>query len=217
MSKYLRVLLCLLVVVLFSACRFKSPTLAEQAELGNRGVFSGGKPAWAGSTAGANRAAIRNSGAIPETFSTPLSVTSDQSVAEQTIARNSKVVAKVSDPVNTSAEVEKSLAAAQANPTITSVDKNSPLDRIAAACPGVDQSAQDTLLSTSLASRIASYEGLTKRCPSSKDLLTWLARDYLKAGRPEAAESAVRRALVLDPDFSEAQGVLRKALTVLGK
>lgn len=211
MPRYIRIISLLIIALLFSACRFKSPTLAEQQELGNRGVLSSGSPAWAGRTAGANRGVFKNSGAIPEVFGTPVSVSSNRSANG---LRDDVVASSALEIGNT--EVE-SIAAAQVESSKVPVVKNSPLDRIAASCPGVDQSAQDTLLSTSLNSRISSYENLVKRCPSSKDLLTWLAKDYLQAGRAEAAESAVRRALVLDPNFSEAQGVLKNTLSVLGK
>ena len=193
----------MLIVTVLAGCRFKSATVAEQQALVSRGGFSGGAPAWSPRTVTGSAAGIplRDSGGIPERFNSPAVSYAANSDNDQFFKQVQNSRAKLIDEKESGEE----------EGIVVNRDKeSSPLDRIAKVCPGIDAEAEEAILIENSAVRIQKYQELTRRCPLSADLWTWLSRDQLSSGNFAEAESAARQALAVQPEFSPAQTILDK-------
>ncbi len=198
-----RLILALLIVTVLAGCRFKSATVAEQQALVSRGGFSGGAPAWSPRTVTGSAAGIplRDSGGIPERFNSPAVSYAANSDNDQFFKQVQNSRAKLIDEKESGEE----------EGIVVNRDKeSSPLDRIAKVCPGIDAEAEEAILIENSAVRVQKYQELTRRCPLSADLWTWLSRDQLSSGNFAEAESAARQALAVQPEFSPAQTILDK-------
>ncbi len=199
-----RLIFALLIVTVLAGCRFKSATVAEQQALVSRGGFSGGAPAWSPRTVDGSAAGIplRDSGGIPERFNSPAVSYGANSDNDQFFKQVQKSRAKL---------IETQAGGDEEEGIVVNRDKeSSPLDRIAKVCPGIDAEAEEAILIENSAVRIQKYQELTRRCPLSADLWTWLSRDQLSSGNFTEAESAARQALAVQPEFKPAQTILDK-------
>ena len=183
-------LICILgSCLLFTACRFKSPTIEEQRELASRGAFPAGTPSWVSQH--------HQLGSFPSR--SPATSSAAELVNRSSLPQRSREL-KVEDA---RAKLASSQIAEQTN-----TRPNSPLARVAEACPGYDKHAEEGLLIVNRAERIAKYEWLVQRCPRSTDIWTWLGRDYRSAGLNNKAKDAASRAYNIDNNNEEAQDLL---------
>lgn len=187
-----------------SACRIKSPTLAEQQALSAKGALNA-KDSWV--AAPIQRGQMVNdpvAAGIPDYTSggsTPLDNLSAQiqpsTNAEGDSEASERTVATVGSSANT--------------PSVNEVKDESPLDKIARACPGSEKEVTDALKTLDRNSRINKYQVLTGRCPASSNLWDWLGVDYLQSGKIEEAKDCFQKAVLLDNSNQDAKGHLAEA------
>jgi hypothetical protein len=192
---------------LLSSCQFKSPTIAEQKYLVEKGAFPGGVPEWLaapgpGGSLGAGRAL--SGGLIPQTFTGPA-------------IENSKSAPNVQQASSSGGtfQVPAAIAPQEKKPAEDDKAEKSPLGRIAKLCPSVESEVNEALITIDLLQRIRKYESLVVRCPSSADLWLWLGKDYEKNNQRVKAGRCFEKVLVLDPANQEAEKLLtdnRRAL-----
>lgn len=172
-------------VVVASGCRIVVPSVEEQKYLAAQGAFAGGAPAWVSTHV---RPSESSSGLIPESYSSPNSIRGDLASDRLVEQEQQQVVAGAVAPQSDEKPV----------PT-------SPLDRIAAVCPGIDKAVNDALTTVELEQRIAQYSNLTVQCSGSSDLWIWLGNDYLKANQIPQAKRAFDQALIVEPTNADAK------------
>lgn len=184
-----------------TGCRFRAPSVAEQERLITSGAFPGGVPAWVSPAARGEVPAGRlSSGFVPESFSA-------RPPRSSSLAFNT---GSVSQPYFEQAPLEVArLRREQAQQAAQQEhEEDSPLERITRRCPQVEDSVAEALTTTDRTKRIAMYESLTKRCPNSADLWTWLGKDYSRDGNLVKAANSLERALILDSSNEEARSLL---------
>ena len=189
--QFLRLTVTIGLVLSAAACRVKSPTIPEQQALMNRGSFPAGTPPWlyAGAGTGVPQA---QSGVVAPTVSAPAPIANQ---AESSDMQNKQLLATSAKP---------------AEPAKKAPAVGSPFDRITTLCPNAESAVRQTLTETDREKRISQYEALTKSCPSSTDLWSWLGSDYKKAGRYDEAKSAFEQALALDNNNEDARAALKE-------
>lgn len=205
-------LICLSLAMTTAGCSFKSPSMAEQQYLIQKGAFPGGVPEWVASPApGGNFGGSFAGGFIPQSF-----VRRNPGQSESEIAN-----AQFASSAAGSSVLPRALVTPAETKTKTdSEESKSPLHRIAAVCSSAEADVNDALLTTDLHQRIRKYESLTVRCPNSADLWLWLGKDYAKDGQPVKAGRCYERALIADASLKEAQDLLdenRKELNKKGE
>ncbi|MFN8392052.1 MAG: hypothetical protein U0136_17305 [Bdellovibrionota bacterium] len=186
-------------VTLLSSCQFKSPTVAEQKYLVEKGAFPAGTPGWIATPLAGGAlpgGGSYSGGLIPQTFtgSTPHQNRSAAPTAEE--SRSSAGTFKIPTALAEKKEVEDDK------------DASSPLHRIAKLCPSVESEVNDALITVDLKQRIRKYESLTLRCPQSADLWLWLGKDYSKDGEDVKAGRSFEKVLVIDATNKEASDLL---------
>lgn len=190
----------LLLVSLLSACRFVVPDGQEKEELVRRGAFPNGVPAWYGPQTRIDNKPVaqRDSGVATERLFVP-------QAAQNAHPRLDYVRANMN-------QFEEEAVEQQEAPKKTGPDLSglSPLERVEAVCPGMEDDVRQALLTEDRAVRVLKYESLSNRCQESTDIWLWLAKDYRQMGDYSRAESALNRLLELDPENSEAQSLLRE-------
>lgn len=182
-----------------ASCKFRVPSPEEQDELLKRKTFPGGAPGWFSPTTANSGVPQQPSGYISNSLRGPAAI--------------APRVDEVEIPKQLRDEEYRRIKAQQAT---QSVELKSPLDRIAKSCPSIEQDVNAAITTTDRNERVAKYETLTARCPSSPDLFLWLAADYMKAGRSMDARSTYEKVLVLDSSNAEAKNgldELNKSLT----
>ncbi len=196
--KKTRILSLVILSVSFSACRFKTPTIAEQKYLMEKGAFPAGVPAWVATPTGGGRlggGGVFSGGLIPQTF-TPSTI--DQSKGA---IPSADLAGSNAGNFSTPHALRQAAAAAEQEP-------DSPLHRISKSCPSVESEVSATLTNLDTKQRIRSYESLTTRCPQSADIWLWLGKDYSKDGQLVKAGRAYERVLIIDASHKEAQELL---------
>ncbi len=192
-------LIRLLVLLVFSSalmtsgCRFSAPGVEEQEVLAQKGAFSGGAPAWSSlSSIGRSQ-----EGLTPTQFGTrSIHDSTDRTFSSSDNLRRERR-AKLDSMMET-----------QDTNAIQDVRAGSPLARITALCPSVEESVTEAITTTDRDSRIKKYRQLTRSCPDSADIWLWLGRDYKSAGRTSEARQALEQASYLDPANAEAKQLL---------
>lgn len=199
LSKKALVLLLVLGLSLLG-CRIKSPSVAEQQALAERGAFPRGVPAWSsGAVAAAGAVGRQAPGIIPTQYERS-SLPSSQDRPNINRAEVSRRAAMT----NTSSP----LTEADALETSDNRESQSELGRIEALCPGLESDVTSALTTVNIDDRIRQYRRLTSRCPESYDLWLWLAKDFYSAGRIAEAEKAANRVLSLDAGNSSASALI---------
>lgn len=185
-------------VILTAGCTFRVPTVAEQEKLMEMGAFPTGAPGWISPAArGEVAGATLSSGIVPLSFSAQPGQTS--AVAFSTGSVSSRAFETPPQPT-LPGRTEESARKATA--------ELSPLERISQDCPNIESAVTSALTTTESDIRIKKYETLTRRCPSSSDLLLWLAKDYLKIGNYSKATQSVESVLRMDNQHREARELL---------
>ncbi len=201
--------LTFIVAVAVCGCRIKSPSMAEQQYLIQKGSFPGGTPEWIASPSpGGSLGGGFSGGFIPQSFIRRVPGQSESQVADARFAASpagSAVTPKALEQQQNSAAAES---------------PNSPLARIASVCPSIESEVNDALLTTDLRQRIRKYESLTVRCPNSGDLWLWLGKDYSKDNQLVKDGRSFESSLIADASLTEAQELLdanRKELNRSGE
>lgn len=179
-------LLTAFVLVSFSACRIKAPTLQEQQALAEKGAFGTGTPAWVA------RQARASSGIGQSSSGGFLSITAPES--------------RIAAP-NIEEKVQNRIARANTRPTEESL---SPMEKLTNDCQGLDSQINEALTTVDDIERIEKYEKLVAQCSSSEQLLLWLAEDYLQLRDFAEARKTVNRILVINAENQEAVELMRK-------
>lgn len=198
-------------------CRVKSPTLDEQRELVRRGAFPSGTPGWMASQTGlGTQGRAGFGGLIPQVFSTPAESTSGSSqllatIEQQTAERERRLQQEQLDRQRADDRSTQALSA-----TGVKDEKDSPLNRINRACPGIESQVNEALTTIDIEQRIAKYVTLTNRCPHSFDLWLWLGKDYEKRNKLVQASRCYEKALVLNNQSEEASRLLEQSRRKLG-
>jgi len=185
----------------FTAC-IKVPTVKEQEELVKRGTFPTGVPAWMSKRGAYRRFPSAGSGLIPVSFGTSAAV----DVAHPSVAL-----------AEARMEAEISSLRKRVDSLIADTDKQSesPLSRIAAICPGLEDVVNDAVTTIAVENdeidrKIKKLSLLTRRCPTSWDLLLWLGKEYQRRGRIVDATRCFEQVLSLDSGNKEAALLLKK-------
>lgn len=206
---------------LAAGCRIKSPTLEEQRALAERGAFGSGTPAWMSAAAGVRSGSGGGigGGLIPQVFSPP-----GDSIAGNT-QQQAALRKSAEEALDEQREAQQKLRTADDRTTKATdtygsrsgaTEKESPLDRILAACPGIESQVNDALTTVDTDQRIAKYVQLTNRCSHSWDLWLWLGKDYQKKNRLVQASRCYEKALILNNQAEEAEQLLAESRKKLG-
>lgn len=207
--------------VAVSGCRFKLPSAPEQQHLVRMGAFPGDVPNWVKQPEDREPRLTSRTGVLATTYSLPEAVQStarslptvDVSTATQTEEERrgqlrparDKGMEDKSDSAPSSVFQEES----ESGKVVPDVkDENSPFNRIAETCPGVESSVSDAVRSTNPADRISKYKQLTLRCPTSPDLWIWLGKEYQTQNKLLDARRCFEQAISLDGANMEARGSL---------
>lgn len=192
-----KALIILISIIAFGsqfACRFVVPDEREQQAMLSKGMFPRGAPAWFGGILVKQRqrkmqSPLKASGLIADSFS----------------------LDDVGDPggANFIREQRETLASASPKEELndSGEKKDSPLNRIAAVCPGLEKNAGDAMITLDREERLSKYKMLTVRCPDSYDLWIWLAKDYFELGFYDKSSMALSRVLAINPGNSDAMGL----------
>lgn len=189
------------------SCAFRVPTAAEQQKLAESGAFASGTPAWVTGVSAPDRA---DAGSIPQKFTAagfPL-VADDSAIG----AQRSEMVTSPKD----SGEIDQGGGSVEDSPSSSPLSKSpvsggpqdSPLSRIEALCPNVEEDVRKALTNVVLDERLSMYVSLSRRCPQSGDIWGWLAKDHLEKGNSVSAKTAAERALSIDQKNGDAAAVL---------
>ncbi len=182
-----------------SACHFKSPSVAEQKVLIEKGAFPAGVPGWVATPTGGGSlgaGGVFSGGLIPQTFTGTTLRPSDSAMQTASHAGSSSGVFVA----------PRSVAPVEVKSQDT--EASSPLERIAKSCPSIESEVSQNLINTDVNTRIRNYESLTTRCPDSWDLWLWLGKDYEKDGQPVKAGRSFERVLILNSGNKEASDLL---------
>lgn len=175
-----------LILVSFSGCRIKAPTLQEQQALAEKGAFGASTPAWVA------RQARSSSGVGQSSSGGFLSISAPE--------------ARSATPT-TEQKIETRVARANTRPTEESL---SPMEKLTNECQGLDSQINEALTTVDDIERIGKYEQLVAKCSSSEQLLLWLAEDYLMLRDFAEARKTVNRILVINSGNQEAAELMRK-------
>lgn len=93
--------------------------------------------------------------------------------------------------------------------------KSSPLDEIAAVCPGTDEMVSDALTTFNRNRRIQKLNALTRICPQPIHLWLWLGKDYSKLNQTALANYCFEEVLKREPNNEEAKDLLKTLTTEL--
>lgn len=192
----------ILVAALFaqSACTFRSASSNETSELIERGAFPSTVPSWVNQSGSLNPRST-SSGLIPSSFGVPPAVAASRATGNSVGDVSQQGVREI---LKRSQSIQAEREKADANKKVS----GSALDKIAQSCPQIQNEVLEAIQIEDIDARIVEYKKLSRRCPSSPDLLVWLANDYKDIDKLGDAKLSVERALAVDPGNSEAVELL---------
>ncbi|HMO16620.1 MAG TPA: tetratricopeptide repeat protein [Oligoflexia bacterium] len=208
----LQTVFVLVIFLMIASCRFVVPGSSETAALGQRGAFSGGAPAWAKSTGDGVNTLPSASGIMPRTHTVPKQV-SLSSTANASTATQSAIGRGLPDEREALAGDSSAAQSGRSDPRLSKrevskqEEKPSPILSLEKNCPGSERAVVDALKTELVSERIKKYLVLTRQCPSSPEVWTWLARDYYNTRRFSDARRCIQAALAIDPDNEDAKSL----------
>lgn len=170
----------LILSILASSCSFTLPSREESAELGRRGFFRSGSPAWASSS---GRPVTYAGGAI--VTETKMEVGGEASKLAY--------------------QEPKELFEPEVQTTELQSEKpEDMLSQIEFDCEGTERSVNKAITTVSPSERVKQYRGLLRACPNSGELWYLLADSLVAAGKSDQATEALKSSIRISPDFGPA-------------